>query len=88
MAAPLAPVLWMLGRSLATALRKWPNILALGTLLLAGGFSVKLMLKQMGETALSLWPLLALACFFFLLKEVVKAWVQIRKNEVEAKRES
>ena len=90
MAVPFAPVLLAAGRALAEALKRPSALLACGGVILASGITFNGMLRQMGETALSLWPLLGLACFFFLLKEVVRAWVKIRKYEMdkEAKRES
>jgi hypothetical protein len=81
MALPIAPILFMVGRSVATALRKWPGILAFTGLIIATGFTFMAMINQMGETALRLWPILVIACFFLLLKEVVKAWVKIKQNE-------
>lgn len=90
MAVPFAPLLLVAGRALAGALKRPGGLLAFGGVILASGITFNVMLRQMGETALSLWPLLGLACFFFLLKEVVRAWVKIRKYEMdkEAKRES
>lgn len=64
MAAPLIPVVKVLAKS-------WPAIVAFAGLILATGFSFAYMIRQAGEAALNLWPLIALVCFFFLAKEVV-----------------
>ncbi|WP_148252238.1 hypothetical protein [Aidingimonas lacisalsi] len=87
MAIPLAPALLILARSVGVALRKWPSILALTGLVAASGFTFNSMVRQAGETALSLWPLLALACFFLLAREVLKAWLKIKSKEGNVKKE-
>lgn len=79
MAVPLIPVTKVL-------IKSWPAIVAFTGLILATGFSFAYMLRQAGETALNLWPLVAIACFFFLTKEVVRAWYKIKKKEIESGR--
>ncbi|MCE8004407.1 hypothetical protein [Billgrantia ethanolica] len=67
MAVPIVlPLLVTAGRSVALLLRRWQGVLALTGLIFATGFSLNGMIDQMGKTAVSLWPLLALGCFFFL----------------------
>ncbi len=71
MAAPLVPVLLIVGRSVGMALRRWQGIVALAGLIFATGFTFNSMLRQMGDTAISLWPLLSIICFTFLPESVM-----------------
>ncbi len=83
MAVPLIPIVVMVGRSVGVALKRWPTIVGLVGLIFATGFMFNAMLRQMGETAISLWPLLMIACLTLILKEVVRAWLKIRQSEIK-----
>ncbi|MFG6667537.1 hypothetical protein ACGK9R_10545 [Halomonas sp. HNIBRBA4712] len=79
----ILPLLSLAGRSLLQLMRRWPNVLAVTGLIVASGFTIMGMMRQAGETALSLWPLLALASFFFLAKEFIRAWLKVRNKEIK-----
>lgn len=81
MALPLIPIFTLLGRSLSIALRRWQGIVALTALVFGAGFTFNSMINQMGQTALNLWPLLAMAGFFLLAKEVVRAWMKVKQQQ-------
>lgn len=70
MAGPalLIPFFSVAARSVGVLLRRWQGVTALIGLVVASGFTFNAMVRQMADTALSLWPLLALACFFCWLK--------------------
>nr|WP_295712169.1 hypothetical protein [uncultured Halomonas sp.] len=86
MAAPIIlPLLSLAGRSLVQLMSRWQGVLAVAGLVLASGFMIKEMMRQAGETALSLWPLLALACFFLLAKEFIRAWLKVRNKEMKTR---
>jgi len=89
MAGPalLIPFLSVAARSVGVLLRRWQGITALIGLVVASGFTFNAMVRQMADTALNLWPLLALACFFLLAKEFLRAWFKVRKAEVERRRQ-
>ena len=83
MALPLVQFLAVAGRAVAITLRKWPGLLAAAGFVVTTSFSFSHLVSEVGQTALNLWPLLALACFFVLAREVVKSYfkLQIRKEK-------
>lgn len=83
MALPIAPILMTLGRSVGVALRQWRGIVALTGMIVATGFTFNIMLSQAGKTALALWPLVALICFFLFAKEAFRGWAKIKRLEAE-----
>ncbi|MGM0826275.1 MAG: hypothetical protein ACQEUY_16355 [Pseudomonadota bacterium] len=88
MAAPIIlPLLSLAGRSLIQLMSRWQGVLAAIGLVVASGFTIRELMRQAGETALSLWPLLALACFFFLAKEFIRAWLKVRNKEMKTRNE-
>ena len=77
MALPIVPI-W---GALTVAIKKTPTIVLLATTVVATSFSLSSCTSQVADTALSLWPLLALICFFLLAREVAKSYFEIKKSE-------
>lgn len=81
MAAPVvAGLLVTIGRATAQTFRYWRGILAWAGLIAATGFSFSYFVKQAASSAVSLWPLAALAFGFLLAREVVRQYVIIKKQ--------
>lgn len=85
MAVPIIAMLPMIGRSLIFALSRWQGILAFAGFAVATSFSAKIFLDQITSSALRLWPILALACLFLLMREVIRGWITIRSKEASVK---
>ena len=81
MAAPLLPILLTVGRVSKHALTHWQGLLAFAGLAIATSFSFNSFLQQATDSALALWPILSLACFFLLLREFIKGWLAVKKQE-------
>lgn len=67
-------------KGLGYALRNWSGLAAFTGLIVATGFSVNGMMRQAGETALSLWPLIALFFLFLLTREVIRGYFKAKEN--------
>ena len=77
MALPIIPA-WSV---LVFAMKRTRSIVYFVGILAATGFSLSSCTSQVADTALSLWPLLALICFFLLAREVKKSYFEIKKSE-------
>lgn len=82
MAIPVAALGVWLAKGVSYAARNWRVALAAMGLIGASGFMFNAMLRQMGETALGLWPLMAMMCAFVLAKEAIRAWIKVRSKEL------
>ncbi|WP_194756638.1 hypothetical protein [Aliidiomarina indica] len=69
-----------IGRAAIHLARRWQGVLAIIGVTVATGFTLKSMFNQMGQTALSLWPLLLLTFFFLLIKEFIRSWFAVKNN--------
>lgn len=67
-------------KGLGYAFRNWSGVAAVTGLIVATGFSVNGMMRQAGETALSLWPLIALFFLFLLTREVIRGYLKAKEK--------
>ena len=67
-------------KGLGHALRSWKGLAAFTGMVVATGFSMNAMIRQAGETALSLWPLIALFFLFLLAREVIRGYFKAKEN--------
>lgn len=81
MAVPLVVLLPMIGRALITMLSRWQGLLALIGVVVATSFSLKMLLSQATSSALSLWPILTMACLFLLAREFIRGWLAVKSKE-------
>ena len=85
MPLPFLPAMVVTGRILSQVLRRWQGALALIGLVATGGFTLSHFVREAGATALSLWPLLLIACSFWLAKEVVRAYFKLEGKKVKVR---
>lgn len=85
MPVPVVAALPMIGKSLKFALSRWQGILAFAGFTVATSFSINIFVNQLTSSALRLWPILAIACLFLLLKEFIRGWLTIKAKEASVK---
>ena len=72
-------------RALLQLLMNWGAVVALLVLILAGGFSIRLFLGQVGESVTKYWWIGALACILFLGREFIKGYFALKRKETGEK---
>ena len=73
-------------RALLQLLSNWRAIVALVGLMLASGFSLKIFVEQLGESASKFWWIGALACVVLLGREFIKGYFALKLKETAAKK--
>jgi len=86
MAGPLIALLPTAASALKIVFSRWQGILAFTGFFVATTFSINAFISQITDSALRLWPILAIACFFLLMKEFIRGWVIIKSKETKTKR--
>ena len=62
------------------ALKNWKGVLSISGLFATGALSLNAVIRQAGETALSLWPLLALFFLFLFAREVARSYFKAKES--------
>lgn len=87
MAVPVVPVVVAAGHALKTAVQRWPFWLGLSLFVGVTAFSFSVFFNQITSSVLKLWPILALAGVFIMLRQVVKEYFKLRKKEAKNRRQ-
>lgn len=58
----------------------WRAILSLSGLVLATGFSLKILVKELGESAIKFWWIIALFCLVILGREFIRGYFMIKSK--------
>ena len=58
----------------------WRAILALSGLVLATGFSLKILVNELGESAAKFWWIVGLACLVILGREFIRGYFMIKSK--------
>jgi hypothetical protein len=72
----------LLIRALILLLKNWRVIISIAVALLAGGFSTKIAVQEVGNSILKLWPILALACIAIILREFLKGYFDLKRKDL------
>lgn len=86
MAVPLIGILPSLAAVLRITFTRWQGIIAFTGFFVATTFSVNSFINQATDSALRLWPFLAIGCFFLLLKELIRGWIIIKSKKSKNKK--
>jgi len=62
--------------------KNWRAIAALSGLVLAKGFSSKLFVKELADSAIKFWWVAALACLVLLGRECIKEYFSLRREQM------
>ncbi len=76
----------LLFRAILSLLNNWRAIVALAGLVLATGFSGKIFVEQIGESAIKFWWIAALACVVILGREFIKAYFVLKAKQLQKDR--
>ncbi len=69
-------------RSLIQLAKNWRAILSLAGLVVATGFSSKLFVKELGESASKFWWIAGLACLVLLGREYIRGYFKLKREEL------
>lgn len=69
-------------KALVELAKNWKGVLALCGLVATTGFSAKELLHGGADSALKLWPIAALACLLLLVREFMRGYFDLKREEL------